>query len=182
MVAKRSAEENTSAPEDSAFVNKFKELYAELTKEYAPSFVCKRKGDYFIGTFTGEMNIIPSEYGEVLVLEFEFEEGIGTTVEGEAFPAERGEKIAYWFMGQLQEDAVRRLRPTPGEVVGVYNHGKRENKAKTFSYNDMRVIMPNRKGVSIARKVSWDDIPAPVVESGSEEATESFNPVTGEKN
>lgn len=146
-------------PEESDFVNQFKELYDELTKQYAPAFICKNKGDYFIGVFTGEMSMVPSEYGEVLVLEFEFQEGAGQNKDGDPFSPDRGETVTYWFMGDIQHDAVLEYRPTPGEAVGIYNHGKRWNKPKTFEYNDMRVLMPNREQVTRARKVrSWDDV------------------------
>lgn len=138
--------------------DEYADLREELTKDFAPSFILKEKGQMLIGIFTGEMNLVPSVHGDVLVMNFYYEQGVGENRDGEAFKPEHHQEVSYWFMGQLAHNQVLELKPTPGEVVGIYNNGVRRNRSDTFSYNDIRVRMPNRTPETKARKVTWDDV------------------------
>jgi hypothetical protein len=129
------------------------EFVDQLTTEFYPSILLKKKGDYFVGKFGGNITQGSTEYGVVNIIDVELVEGRFDV--NSPIGVKPGDMYSFWLMGKVVTGQFKRLRPEAGELIGVYREEKKRNRANTFSYWDDRVAVLDRE----KKVISWDDLP-----------------------
>ncbi len=109
------------------------DLQDRLDASFPPAIVLE-EGQSFIGTYLRLEQGYAEYRGPVWVM---------------VLADEGGEERSLWLLHQALLNSLKRLRPKPGDRVGVKNLGKRKSQAGT-NYNDWRVV--------VDRSASWDDV------------------------
>ncbi len=109
------------------------ELQGRLDAELPPAVILE-EGESFIGTY------LRLEQGHA-----EYRGPVWVAI----FATDQGEERALWLLHQALLNSLKRLRPKPGDRVGVKCLGRRRSQAGT-NYVDWRA--------AIDRSASWDDV------------------------
>lgn len=114
------------------------EIAARLAEPLPVPIRWKHDGDQFIGTYV-RLEKGPTPYGEKWIM---------------VLADANGELHALWLLQRVLIEKLKRLRPSPGDVVGVKYLGKRgDGTTKSPRYADFRVV----SGAHLTG-YSWDDL------------------------